>query len=63
MPTVPVFFCLFHKQKRKKGPSNELRGRKDKGAEVSRSFKKDVFPKIGALAIEAVTREMVAEIR
>jgi integrase len=40
----------------------ELARRKDKGAEVKRSFEKDVFPAIGAVAAEDVTRSMVAKL-
>ena len=39
----------------------ELIRRKDKGAEVRRSFEKDVFPVIGQVAVEDVTRSMVAK--
>jgi hypothetical protein len=37
----------------------ELIGRKDKGAEVRRSFAKDIFPVLGAVAAEDITRAMV----
>jgi integrase len=40
----------------------ELIRRKDKGAEVRRSFEKDVFPVIGEVAVEDVTRRMVAKV-
>lgn len=40
----------------------DLQRRKDKGAEVRRSFEKDVLPTIGAVAAEDVTRSMVAGI-
>jgi integrase len=40
----------------------ELIRRKDKGAEVKRSFEKDVFPFIGHVAVEDVTRGMVAKL-
>lgn len=40
----------------------ELIRRKDKGAEVRRSFEKDVFPVIGHVAVEDVTRSMVAKL-
>lgn len=40
----------------------ELIRRKDKGAEVKRSFEKDVFPVIGHVAVEDVTRSMVAKL-
>jgi len=38
-----------------------LNGRKDKGAEVRRSFEKDVLPVLGAVFAEDVKRGMVAE--
>ncbi|TVT61042.1 MAG: tyrosine-type recombinase/integrase [Azoarcus sp. PHD] len=38
----------------------ELSARKDGGAEVRRSFEKDVFPTLGNVAAEDVTRPMVA---
>ena len=37
----------------------ELSRRKDKGAEARRSFEKDVFPKLGELLVENVTRSMI----
>jgi integrase len=37
----------------------ELSRRKDKGAEARRSFEKDVFPAVGAVAAEDITRAMV----
>jgi integrase len=40
----------------------ELSARKDKGAEVRRSFEKDGFPAIGEVAAEDVRRTMVASI-
>jgi integrase len=40
----------------------ELSGRKDKGAEIRRSFTKDVLPKLGDLAAEDVRRTHVAAI-
>lgn len=40
----------------------ELIRRKDKGAEVKRSFEKDVLPIIGGIAAEDVTRSMVAKL-
>jgi integrase len=40
----------------------ELIRRKDKGAEVKRSFEKDIFPVIGHVAVEDVTRSMVAKL-
>lgn len=40
----------------------ELARRKDKGSEVRRSFEKDVFPAIGAIAAEDVSRGMVAKV-
>lgn len=40
----------------------ELRNRKDKGAEVRRSFAKDVLPIIGDIPVEEVTRVMVAQV-
>lgn len=40
----------------------ELSGRKDKGAEVRRSFNKDVLPRIGQLPAEEVTRSSVAAV-
>jgi len=40
--------------------SMALNGRKDKGAEVRRMFEKDVFPAIGALAVEDVKKGHVA---
>lgn len=40
----------------------ELSGRKDKGAEIHRSFTKDVLPKLGDLAAEDVRRTHVAAI-
>jgi integrase len=39
----------------------ELQRRKDKGAEVRRSFEKDIFPAIGQIAAEDVTRSMIAK--
>jgi integrase len=42
--------------------SRELGQRKDGGDEVVRSFKKDVFPKIGDVAAEDVTRQMITGI-
>lgn len=38
----------------------ELKTRKDQGAEVRRSFEKDVFPDLGEVAAEDVKRSMVA---
>lgn len=38
----------------------ELRNRKDKGAEIRRSFEKDVLPIIGNVAAEDVKRAMIA---
>lgn len=38
----------------------ELKARKDKGAEVRRSFEKDVLPVIGTVAAEDVKRSMIA---
>lgn len=38
----------------------ELSGRKDKGAEVRRCFEKDIFPKLGEMPAEDVTRAMIA---
>lgn len=38
----------------------ELRRRKDKGAEVRRCFEKDIFPTLGQLRAEDVTRAMIA---
>jgi integrase len=38
----------------------KLKNRKDKGAEVRRSFEKDVFPTLGAVAAEDVTQKIVA---
>lgn len=40
----------------------ELTGRKDKGAEARRSFEKDVFPSLGSVAAEDVTRQLVVGI-
>jgi integrase len=40
----------------------ELNGRKDNGAEVRRSFAKDVFPMLGAVPAEDVTRAMVVAV-
>lgn len=40
----------------------ELINRKDRGAEALRSFEKDVFPSLGAVAAEDVTRQMVVGI-
>jgi len=40
----------------------ELKNRKDKGAEVRRSFEKDVLPALGALPAEEVTRSMVVAV-
>jgi integrase len=40
----------------------ELGGRKDQGAEVSRCFRKDVLPLIGALPVEAVTKADVMRV-
>lgn len=40
----------------------ELKARKDEGAEIRRSFEKDVLPTIGQIAAENVTRKMVASI-
>lgn len=40
----------------------DLQTRKDKGAEVRRSFEKDVLPVLGSVAAEDVTRKMVAAI-
>ncbi len=40
----------------------ELSRRKDKGAEVYRSFKKDVFPTLGAVAVEDVRRAMIVKV-
>lgn len=37
-----------------------LKERKDKGAEVRRSFEKDVFPTLGAVAAEDVTKQIIA---
>ncbi|RJG05997.1 DUF4102 domain-containing protein [Noviherbaspirillum cavernae] len=48
---------LFDQWKRR-----ELGRRKDGGAEVHRSFEKDVFPKIGDVAAEDVTRAMITGI-
>lgn len=39
----------------------ELKGRKDKGAEVRRSFEKDIFPTLGDIAAEDVKRGMIAD--
>ena len=39
-----------------------LCNRKDKGAEVRRSFQKDVLPRIGDMAAEDVTRPIIAQI-
>jgi len=40
----------------------ELKGRKDKGAEVRRSFQKDVLPMLGAVPAEDVKRAMVVAV-
>lgn len=40
----------------------ELKTRKDKGAEIRRSFEKDVLPEIGGVAAPDVTRAMIAKI-
>jgi integrase len=40
----------------------ELISRKDKGAEVRRSFEKDLFPKLGTVAAEDITRTMVVSV-
>ena len=40
--------------------SLELKGRKDKGVEVRRTFVKDIFPTIGEVAAEEVKRSMIA---
>jgi integrase len=40
----------------------ELSRRKDGGAEVRRSYQKDVLPKIGEVLVEDVTRGMVADL-
>ena len=40
----------------------ELSDRKDRGAEARRSFEKDVFPKLGALAAADLTRTDVARV-
>lgn len=40
----------------------ELVGRKDHGAEVRRSFEKDVFPTLGTVPAEDVTRSMVVAV-
>ena len=40
----------------------ELKNRKDKGAEVRRSFTKDVLPIIGDTPVEEVTRVMIAQV-
>lgn len=40
----------------------ELKERKDQGAEVRRSFAKDVFPAFGHLTAETVTRSMVVAV-
>ena len=40
----------------------ELKTRKDKGAEIRRSFEKDVLPRIGGVAAPDVTRAMIADI-
>lgn len=49
--TVIELFGRWEKQ--------ELKGRKDNGAEVRRSFEKDVFPSLGTVAVEEITRTMV----
>lgn len=49
--TVQELFASWEKR--------ELKARKDKGAEVRRSFEKDVFPAIGNVAAEDVTQTMV----
>lgn len=40
----------------------ELTERKDKGAEVRRSFEKDVFPALGKIPVEEVTRKMIVAV-
>ncbi len=40
----------------------ELSRRKDKGAEVRRSFEKDVFPTLGAVAVEDIKRTMIVSV-
>jgi integrase len=40
----------------------ELKSRKDEGAEVKRSFEKDLFPKLGAVAAEDITRTMIVSV-
>lgn len=53
-PTVKELFERWEKR--------ELKSRKDNGAEVRRSFEKDVFPTLGAVAAEDVTRAMVVSV-
>ncbi len=51
------FIELFELWERK-----ELNGRKDKGAEVRRSFTKDVFPVLGEVPAADITRAMVVAV-
>lgn len=50
--TIRELFCRWE--------TLELRTRKDKGAEIRRTFEKDVFPTLGEVAAEDVKRSMVA---
>jgi integrase len=52
--TVEKLFGLWEKR--------ELINRKDKGAEVRRSFEKDLFPTLGTVAAEDITRTMVVKV-
>ena len=52
--TVSELFGRWEKQ--------ELKGRKDNGAEVRRSFEKDVFPTLGTVAAEDITRVMIVKV-
>ena len=52
--TVKELFGVWEKR--------ELTSRKDKGAEVRRSFEKDLFPTLGTVAAEDITRTMVVKV-
>lgn len=53
-PTVRQLFAEWHRK--------ELCRRKDRGAEVQRTFEKDVFPRIGDIPAEDVTRRQIMAI-